>query len=196
VRERRNDGRRRAGGAIGAALWRLVAGLGWRTWTKIAKRPVDALAILGATALTLVIVVNAAFLQSGSHPAPFFANPTPAPPRPVAAALPTSKPAEPMPASAARSPASGRGPQPVSMRHSDQIADLIGAYIGSPTRVTAVQRALSEFGYGQVKPSGILDEATSAAIEKFERERQMPVTGRLSDRLISELAAVTGRPLN
>ena len=42
---------------------------------------------------------------------------------------------------------------------------------------------LSEFGYGQIKPSGILDEATSAAIEKFEREHKLPVTGRLSDRL-------------
>jgi hypothetical protein len=196
VRERRNDGRRRAGGAIGAAVWSLVAALGWRIWTKIAQRPVDALAILAAAALTLVIVVNAAFLQSGSHPAPFFANPAPAPPRPIAAALPTSKPAELAPASAPRSPAAGRGPQPVSMHHNDQIADLIGAYIGSPTRVMAVQRALSDFGYGQVKPSGILDEATSAAIEKFERERQMPVTGRLSDRLVSELADVTGRPLN
>ena len=60
----------------------------------------------------------------------------------------------------------------------------------------AVQRVLSEFGYGQIKPSGILDEATSAAIEKFEREHKLPVTGRLSDRLLSELAAMTGRPLD
>lgn len=195
MRDRRNNGRRRDGGAIGAVVWSLVGAVGWRIWTKLAQRPVDALAILGATALMLVIVVNAAFLQSGSHPAPFFANPTP-PPRPIAAALPTFKPVEPMPASAVRSPASSHAPQPVSIRRNDQIAELIGAYIGSPTRVMAVQRALSEFGYGQIKPSGILDEATSAAIEKFEREHQMPVTGRLSDRLVSELSAATGRPLN
>ena len=62
--------------------------------------------------------------------------------------------------------------------------------------VAAVQRVLSEFGYGQIKPTGILDGGTSAAIEKFEREHKMPVTGLLSDRLVSELASMSGRPLD
>ena len=78
------------------------------------------------------------------------------------------------------------------MRRNDPIAELLG----SSARVAAVQRVLSEFGYGQIKPSGILDGATSAAIEKFERERKLPVTGLLSDRLVSELAAMSGRPLD
>ena len=59
----------------------------------------------------------------------------------------------------------------------------------------AVQRALSNYGYGQLQPSGLLDDATSHAIEKFERDRKMPVTGRMSDRLVNELTAVTGHPL-
>ena len=59
-------------------------------------------------------------------------------------------------------------------RRNDPIADLIGP---SP-RIAAVQRALSEYGYGQIKPTGMLDDATSAAIEKFEREHKLPVTGR------------------
>jgi peptidoglycan hydrolase-like protein with peptidoglycan-binding domain len=58
-----------------------------------------------------------------------------------------------------------------------------------------VQRALSDYGYGQIKPSGILDDATSAAIEKFERERRLPVTGAISDRLMRELAVMVGHPL-
>ena len=58
-----------------------------------------------------------------------------------------------------------------------------------------MQRALSDYGYGQIKPSGILDEPTSAAIEKFEREHKLPVTGRVSDRLVGELAAMVGQPL-
>jgi peptidoglycan hydrolase-like protein with peptidoglycan-binding domain len=62
-------------------------------------------------------------------------------------------------------------------------------------RVLAVQRALADFGYGQVKPNGILGAETKAAIERFERERKLPVTGQVSDRLTRELAAVTGRPL-
>jgi peptidoglycan hydrolase-like protein with peptidoglycan-binding domain len=62
-------------------------------------------------------------------------------------------------------------------------------------RVIAVQRALSDFGYGQLRLTGLFDEATKAAIEKFERERKLPVRGQISDRLLRELAAVTGRPL-
>jgi peptidoglycan hydrolase-like protein with peptidoglycan-binding domain len=62
-------------------------------------------------------------------------------------------------------------------------------------RVLAVQRALAEFGYGQLKLTGIFDEATKAAVEKFERERKLPISGQLSARLMRELAAVTGRPL-
>jgi hypothetical protein len=54
---------------------------------------------------------------------------------------------------------------------------------------------LSEFGYGQLRSSGTLDEPTSAAIQKFEADRKLPVTGRLSDRLLTELATMTGRPI-
>ena len=63
-------------------------------------------------------------------------------------------------------------------------------------RVIAVQRALTEFGYGQIKPTGIIDPDTQAAIERFERERKLPVTGQVTDRLVRELAAMTGRPLD
>jgi len=62
-------------------------------------------------------------------------------------------------------------------------------------RVIALQRALAEFGYGQIKPSGIVDTDTQRAIERFERERRLPVTGQVSDRVVRELAAATGRPL-
>src|SRR5258708_6117874 len=40
-------------------------------------------------------------------------------------------------------------------------------------RVIALQRALADFGYGQLKPSGLVDAETQAAIEKFERERKL-----------------------
>jgi peptidoglycan hydrolase-like protein with peptidoglycan-binding domain len=58
-----------------------------------------------------------------------------------------------------------------------------------------VQRALSEFGYGQLRASGTVDEPTSAAIQKFESEHRLPVTGRLSDRLLRELAAMIGHSI-
>ena len=62
-------------------------------------------------------------------------------------------------------------------------------------RVIALQRALAEYGYGQIRPSGIIDAETQSAIEKFERERKLPITGQASDRVVRELAAMTGRPL-
>jgi hypothetical protein len=191
VRERRND-RSRGNARAGT----LAGSLGARLWLQVADRPVDAFAILGAAAATIVIVVNAVFLQSGARPAPFVANPT----------LPKTADAVPKPAqqagpriidmSATHSLVAPRPPQTVpvpvpSPRRNDPIADLIGP---SP-RIMAVQRVLSNYGYGQIKPSGMLDEATSGAIEKFEREHKLPVSGRVSDRLISELAAMTGHPV-
>jgi len=74
---------------------------------------------------------------------------------------------------------------------SDPIAELI-----MPTkRVLAVQRALADFGYGQIKPTGVYDPATQAAVEKFEHDRRLPITGQITDEVVRELAAVTGRPL-
>ncbi len=54
---------------------------------------------------------------------------------------------------------------------------------------------LTDFGYGQIKPTGVADPETRAAIEKFEREHGLPVTGQMSDGLVRELGAMTGRPL-
>jgi len=73
----------------------------------------------------------------------------------------------------------------------DPIADLIAP----SKRVLAIQRALSDFGYGQIKASGAYDPETRTAIEKFERDHKLPVTGQISDRFVRELAAMTGRPL-
>ena len=74
-------------------------------------------------------------------------------------------------------------------------SDPIAEVLAPSKRIVAVQRALADFGYGQIKPTGIIDTETKTAIEKFERERRMPVTGHVSDRLARELAAMTGRPL-
>jgi peptidoglycan hydrolase-like protein with peptidoglycan-binding domain len=82
-------------------------------------------------------------------------------------------------------------PAAISRSRHDAIADLIGP----SSRVLAVQRALTDYGYGQIKPTGVLGPDTVAAIEKFERARRLPVTGQVSDRLVRELAALTGRPL-
>jgi hypothetical protein len=63
-------------------------------------------------------------------------------------------------------------------------------------RVAAVQRTLTEYGYGQLKPTGTVGSETQAAIQKFERDRKIPVTGQMSDRLVRELAAMTGKAID
>ena len=63
-------------------------------------------------------------------------------------------------------------------------------------RVAAVQRALTQYGYGQLKPDGAVGADTQTAISKFERDRKLPVTGQMSDRLVKELTAMIGRPID
>jgi hypothetical protein len=75
-------------------------------------------------------------------------------------------------------------PQPVAVQS-------VGA-----RRIAAVQRALTDYGYGQLKPTGMVGPETQAAIAKFERDRKLPVTGQVSDRLVHELAIVIGHAID
>jgi peptidoglycan hydrolase-like protein with peptidoglycan-binding domain len=73
--------------------------------------------------------------------------------------------------------------------------DPIAALLAPSARIMAVQRALTDFGYGPVKPTGVYDAPTRSSIERFERARKRPVTGQITDQLVRELASLTGRPL-
>jgi hypothetical protein len=181
--------------------------------------PKDLIAGALAFAAVSAIIANAMFMQAGHHPSPMFgttvpmaaapANPLPRPRpaeatlRPADVKLAEVRPAEVKPAAAvsvmvktnaavapattARPPA----PIPVSSR-GDPVGDLIVA----SRRVAAVQRALTDYGYGQLKPTGNVGSETQAAIQKFERDRKLPITGQMSDRLVRELSTVTGRAID
>ena len=75
-------------------------------------------------------------------------------------------------------------------------SDPLGDLIVSSRRAANVQRALTKYGYGQLKPTGTVGPDTQAAIQKFERDRKLPVTGQISDRLVRELSAVTGQVID
>jgi hypothetical protein len=75
-------------------------------------------------------------------------------------------------------------------------ASIPGDAASGSRRVAAVQRALTEYGYGQLKPTGTVGSDTQAAIQKFERTRKLPVTGQMSDRLVRELTAMIGHPID
>jgi hypothetical protein len=139
------------------------------------------------------VMVNALFLQSGPHPAPIFANRGPIRstgtiiPNNMPMVLPRSRPAN------IRSGLSitNASAAPVASAH-----DPIGGLLDPAKRVIALQQTLSEFGYGQIRPTGTIDPATRNAISEFERNRKLPVTGQISERVTRELAAMTGRPLD
>jgi Putative peptidoglycan binding domain len=63
-------------------------------------------------------------------------------------------------------------------------------------KVAAVQRALTEYGYGQLKATGTIGADTQTAIMKFERDRRLPVTGQVSERLVHDLNAMIGHPID
>ncbi|MBI5130424.1 MAG: peptidoglycan-binding protein [Rhodopseudomonas palustris] len=105
--------------------------------------------------------------------------PAPAP-APVAAAAPAAAPGVPRP--------------PAGIPNASR--DPVGDMISSSRRIASVQRALTEYGYGQLKPTGTVGSDTQAAIQRFERARRLPVTGQMSERLVRELAVVTGRPID
>jgi hypothetical protein len=183
--------------------------------------PKDLIAGALAFAAVSAIIANAMFMQAGHHPSPMFgaavpmavsapASPLPRP-RPVEATLRPAdvklaevRPAEAKPAAPVsviakttaapvQSATSARGPTPIPVSsRSDPVGDLIIA----SRRVASVQRALTEYGYGQLKPTGTVGSDTQAAIQKFERDRKLPVTGQMSDRLVRELGAVTGRAID
>jgi hypothetical protein len=73
---------------------------------------------------------------------------------------------------------------------------VVTPHTAAGRKIAAVQRALTDYGYGQLKPTGLIGADTQAAITKFERDRKLPVTGQMSDRLVKELSTMTGRPID
>ncbi len=195
--------RRRRASAVAAVEAESERGLIMRV---LLHSPKDTLAATAALAAVIAIVTNAMFLQAGRHPSPMFSTasvsslpavaPAPAPlPRvrpPEAEARVVEKPLE-SPA-LAKQAATSAAPRPPAVVHAAK-SDPVGDLIVSTRRIAAVQRALTEYGYGQLKPTGVVGTDTQAAIQKFERDRKMPVTGQLSDRLIRDLTVLTGRPI-
>jgi hypothetical protein len=129
--------------------------------------------------------------------------------KPAETSPPESKPAE-------IRPIEIKPPEPkVAEPKADPLANLVKATAAVPVtsnvprppasipiaaqgarRVAAVQRVLTEYGYGQLKPTGTIGSDTQAAIQKFERERKLPVTGQMSERLVRDLVAMTGHPID
>jgi Putative peptidoglycan binding domain len=187
--------------------------------------PKDLIAGLLAAAAVSAIIANALFLQAGRHPSPMFGTVVAIPAAPVLAnPLPRPRPVE--AATRVIEPLAPPEPRPVEVKIADSKNDPMSSLVTKATapapattqniarppapipvrtepaqspaarRIAGVQRALTEYGYGQLKPTGTIGADTQAAITKFERDRKLPVTGQMSDRLVRELTAMIGRPID
>lgn len=163
------------------------------------------------------IALNALAFQTARHPAPLFAEPTRivATPAPRDAGVPPPHAAAPTPSLAfdvgpaplppARAPIAAPPappPAPAFARDDDPIGALIRgsdttttASLGAPApdaRVAAVQEALVVLGHGPMTVDGLFGPATRAALEDFERDEGLPVTGALDGATLRVLAMRSG----
>jgi hypothetical protein len=81
----------------------------------------------------------------------------------------------------------------------DPIADVLKTAAAplapEPSRmVFSAQMALAKLNYA-VKPDGLLGTGTRQAIERFERDHKLAVTGELGPRTLRELSAASGLPV-
>jgi putative peptidoglycan binding protein len=193
-------------------------------WRLLLRHPRDSFALVVAAAAATAIIVNGAYLQHGPHPAPMFAvKPLPvaaSEPTGGVGVLPRPRPAEleaarrdpaPVRAHAETADNKARPAAPITIAgpRKDAIAELLATRSVQPSapppqrssaqpsrQVLAAQRALSEFGYGQLKPTGVYDADTRLAIQHFERDHKLPITGELSERVTRELVTLTGHELD
>ena len=148
----------------------------------VARRPAIVLGCTLLLAALTAVALNALAWQSARHPSPMF--PRKGDPERRVAVAPPLPPSRPPPAR-------------------DPIGDLIragetgsAAAKDSLAKVIAAQRALTKLGYGPIKNDGVIGPGTRQAIERFERDRKLAVTGELSPRTARALAAQSGIALD
>lgn len=85
------------------------------------------------------------------------------------------------------------------IKFAQQIAEAAGVPATASTRpapdgrILGVQKSLSELGYAPGTIDGSMGEQTRQAIRDFERDRNLPVSGEISQALINALDETTGQ---
>lgn len=169
----------------------------------------------GATLAALAVVVfgsavswNALVGQARPHPAPLFGSRAAAPPRAIEPSPPAALPQSALLPSPALLPRPVARPKDLSaepaatpaVQRQNAVADPIGDLIRTPETgsikpadadkaLATAQRSLTRLGYGQLKPDGVLGQGTRTALERFERDSKLPVTGAIGPRTARALAA-------
>ncbi|MDR7037699.1 hypothetical protein J2X36_002450 [Methylobacterium sp. BE186] len=198
-------------GEMRAALTAFARGVG----SACRRHPGEMAGSLLAVAAAGYVAVNALGLQQGRHPAPILPKVAARAEPPVKKAAAAERPAPDKAAAAAEG--AREAPRPARAAEAPQKRDAIGDLIRSDETTASVtpkadakaetradvkadrsvmqaQRALLKLGYGPLKADGMMGANTRAAIEKFERDRKLPVKGEAAGRTLRELAARSGLP--
>ena len=180
------------------------------------ERPGLILSVIAILGTTGAVGWNALH-QANRHPAPLFrpkmTSQAEPPRRPDTATLsaqiaaPTPVPVpRPDPTTVGSVPVSA--PPPAPPRAAPAGSDPIGAMIRGGDgkertaevrpdgRVTAAQKALGKLGYGPLKADGLMGVGTRQALERFERDNNLPVTGGLGVKTVRQLASAAGTPID
>lgn len=184
----------------------------------ILRHPGEVLGVAVVLGAVSMICLNALGYQMGRHPAPIFPKLPAKPalaraaeaPKPAAAAVAKLEAAKPEASGKPEAPGKPEAskPDPARVEAARAPRDGIGEIIrsGEPAgaettasvttlgglSVAQAQRALVKLGYGPLKADGLMGASTRAAIEKFERDRKLPVKGEPSTRTFRELATRAG----
>jgi len=151
-----------------------------------------------APAIPVPTAAPAEMRKAAAEPAPAAAPvatpPAASAPMSLAAAPPRPPAKPPAPPRVAAAPVTPTAPAPAPISLSNDVTGTVRppADVAVSPRVMEIQKALAKLGYGPIKVDGRGGDATKDAIERFERDRRLPVTGAISDRLVRELNAVAG----
>lgn len=132
------------------------------------KRPGTLFAAM-LCAIGVGIMGNALFLQGHRHPAPLFSH--------------HDLGEAPREQGAIPSPAAREEPGPA------RPAEVGNPVAAADALIATVQTALARAAYGPLDADGLMGPATRDAIMRFQRDRDLPVTGEVSEGLIVELRA-------
>ena len=178
----------------------------------LTARPARSIAGAAIAAFALGIVVNALALQKARHPAPLFVVAAPAADAAAKAIAVLASPPVPVPRPAGgATPALEQADKTASVDHAalakrttqdrDAIAQLLRPHIAQPGKEAArnepsqtvlkAQQALLKLGFA-LKPDGVFGGTTRQAIERFERDRGLPVKGDLTPGIRRQLMAQSG----
>lgn len=161
------------------------------------------LALPAIMAVATMIVMNAVVGQDGKHPAPIGDNgqhqkisksKTPivkskylkrkSNPVKTAVVSPRTKPKN----ANAKSKGDGIGQLLKAVGNKEKNTTLVAAKSLEDKKVRFVQTRLAELGYSPGPVDGVFGQKTRDAIEEFENDRQIPITGEISRALIKALS--------